>query len=600
MNFTSDDFRNIDLNEAIDDFNILECEELSSLFFMKSREITDEDDIIKKNIFTFLGDITSMYLHPDSKTEPFRPLFTSRDKRSAKIDDFTSDQLKIMSEIIDELSNSDLKARFADVIWIINKEYRFVEIAIDSYLSSSNILINKGKHHQAIVRLERAINLATSLGKQNKNFDKVKLFIEDIIDKYNSDGNNERFIYGLIKILFDKKTGDPTKYAQIIEKIAEKTEEKGDLFSARDHWELAANWYLYMNDNDNQRKALLNAAKTLVKQADSAVSKMNASTHLSQAIEAYRRIGNCKDIVEELHQKLLMIEKESLNEMQKFSTKVDFSKEAKFAIEQVKGRNQNDAIFQLALLLSTSKIEDLEKEVKESINTSPLLHIIGAMKVDESGKVVGRKPSLLSKDPNESEEAMNAEMFNHAEFNYFYNVKGIIEPARQQIMSEHHLRLQDLSFIVSNNPFIPEGREFIYAKGLHAGFEGDFLISTHLLIPQVENSIRYILSQQGIITSGISSDGIQDEKSLNTILSHEKTKEIFGKDLLFDLKGLLVERYGSNIRNLMAHGLMHYHFFYSHNIIFFWGLILRICCWPILIKRNYNKINASQNNENAC
>jgi hypothetical protein len=92
---------------------------------------------------------------------------------------------------------------------------------------------------------------------------------------------------------------------------------------------------------------------------------------------------------------------------------------------------------------------------------------------------------------------------------------------------------------------------------------GDFLVSTHLLIPQLENSIRYILSNQGEIVSNLGDDRTQDEKNLNSILFSPKLIEILGEDITFDLQGLLVERFGSNIRNDTAHGLINIYSFSS-------------------------------------
>jgi len=61
-------------------------------------------------------------------------------------------------------------------------------------------------------------------------------------------------------------------------------------------------------------------------------------------------------------------------------------------------------------------------------------------------------------------------------------------------------------------------------------------------------------------------------------------KEILGEDITFDLQGLLVEPAGSNIRNLMAHGLIAHDQFFSEPIVYLWWLTLRLCCLPMLMK----------------
>jgi hypothetical protein len=60
---------------------------------------------------------------------------------------------------------------------------------------------------------------------------------------------------------------------------------------------------------------------------------------------------------------------------------------------------------------------------------------------------------------------------------------------------------RDWDPLVTDNPFIPPGRERIFAEGLHAGLMGNLLVAVHLLVPQFENSIREILTRAGAITS---------------------------------------------------------------------------------------------------
>lgn len=74
-----------------------------------------------------------------------------------------------------------------------------------------------------------------------------------------------------------------------------------------------------------------------------------------------------------------------------------------------------------------------------------------------------------------------------------------IAPARDAIIEEHTIRRSDLLFLVLNNSLIPQGHEGIVLRGIQAGFHGDWLIAMHLLIPQLEASIREVLQQLGAI-----------------------------------------------------------------------------------------------------
>ncbi len=67
------------------------------------------------------------------------------------------------------------------------------------------------------------------------------------------------------------------------------------------------------------------------------------------------------------------------------------------------------------------------------------------------------------------------------------------------------------------------------------------------------------------------------EKDINDLLWDEATERIFGKDILFDLRGILIERFGANLRNESAHGLMHEAAFYRAESIYLWWLVIRMC-----------------------
>lgn len=164
---------------------------------------------------------------------------------------------------------------------------------------------------------------------------------------------------------------------------------------------------------------------------------------------------------------------------------------------------------------------------------------------------------------------------------------------------DHNVRIDDFLGIVFNSPFVPPGREYIYAQGLHAGLTGDFLVAANLLIPQIENSIRYLLIKQDVITSGLDAQGIQDERSLNTTLYLPETINILTEDITFDLQGLLVERSGSNLRNRMAHGLIDQNGFFQPEVVYLWWLTLRLCCLPIVAQNHDSQAASSATSEGS-
>ena len=263
--------------------------------------------------------------------------------------------------------------------------------------------------------------------------------------------------------------------------------------------------------------------------------------------------------------------------MKEISVEIPVGEIVQDAIRKVSGMELFDAIFTLGLILSSPDVDELKKQAKEQAEMHPLSHLVMRTAINQDGKVVERKSSIFSDDPDEADLALLGEMFGLARIHQKVNAQGVIEPARRQILKEHNVTRGDFDEISRHNPFVPEGCERFFSEGLLAGFTGNYVVATHLLIPQLENSIRYVLNDHGVTTSGLDDQGVQEEYDLNKLVRLPQFKKIFSENLAFDLRGLLVERAGSNLRNRFAHGLMSYDEFSTYETIYLWWLILRLC-----------------------
>lgn len=121
-----------------------------------------------------------------------------------------------------------------------------------------------------------------------------------------------------------------------------------------------------------------------------------------------------------------------------------------------------------------------------------------------------------------------------------------------------------------NSKFVPQDRIHLFVQGLWAGFYGDFALSSQILLPQMENSFRYIAQQHGILTTQLTKD-IQNENTMGGVL--EKIKPITNTNVWTELNHFLVE--GVNFRNEAMHGLLS-HRQLQHNGIYLWWLCLKI------------------------
>jgi hypothetical protein len=102
---------------------------------------------------------------------------------------------------------------------------------------------------------------------------------------------------------------------------------------------------------------------------------------------------------------------------------------------------------------------------------------------------------------------------------------------------------------------VPIGRVDLFRQGLEAFESGDYVKCIHVLIPQVENSLREILSVLGISTTKTDEDGGYELKNINDVLHDAIVQASIEEDLWYFLKALYSDKRGMNIRNLVAHGI---------------------------------------------
>jgi hypothetical protein len=558
------------------------CDNYCKLLFDKAQMFEQDNDERCANLLFMLANITSMYLKPDDISHPLASAWHSGDTRSANLGDIDDRELDFLEEIVSKLHDAELQARIADILWIKRQEYRWAQIAIRAYLESVRYLESLSGDAIFLNRLHRACAIAIQLGKKNSEISDVMAYIETLISKYTI--ADSKFLHAsLMQLLLRYRLGEPACFIPLSKQAAELAEKESDWHRARVYWELCALWSKRAVDLSTEKFARLRSAESIVQQAENAIRRVpqsyaSAAAILREAIEAFRLIGNQKDRIVELHHKLLNYEQMSLREFGEFHSELDFTLIAQQARDQVKGLPLADALVNLAKITTLHSIVDMRSQVEEIMAQMPLISLFSSNVYNADGKLVGKRPSYRADEPEHYEKAIRFEMIRYCAQLQSSAAIAIIEPARQQILSENasttaHIFVSTLS----DNVFVPVERIQIYANGLLDGLRGDFSTAIHLLIPQLENSFRHILRQQGVIVSSLDQAGIQDEFDLNTVLAMTELKQILGDDLIFDLRALLTEKIGTNLRNLMAHGLLDFPTAFAPPCCYAWWLTWSLC-----------------------
>ena len=517
------------------------------------------------------------------------PFFSGSAGRSPLPQDLSEQHVEALYQFLGEVDDPELKARLADSIWLKKQKHKFesAKIAVPEYMKTIESLKSTSEP-DAIKRLCRVVSLAHEMGRGGAQQQQETL---DYVEAYamgTSDDLAYGFHYRLFKILCDRKYGDLQKLAIKCKDIAKHHESINSYHLMRSFLNLYHEFIKNSGaDSSVLQSVKIEEAESYVSEAKNADSAMKKTFFLELAIKAFRNIPNSSERVDELHARFIVEQQKVPDEMITFTTReIDITQIVNESESFVSGHSLFDALVKLSFILNIPNEATSRAKTLTSIQKNPIPHLGAKRFTNEKGKTTGKVAPIDFNSLSVNDDIVTAEMFHQMSIKFNLDVESKIIPALDKINSEHSITLDALIGLLINNPFVPQGRELLYARGLIAGFKKDFVSSSLYLVPQIENSIRNILEDNGcVITSKISSSGVQKEKDLNELLIDDNVIKIFGEDVIFVLRAVMTEGYGGNIRNLLAHGLLNFEQLQSSQSVFCWCLVLRLVMTPFLNSR---------------
>jgi hypothetical protein len=469
-------------------------------------------------------------------------------------------------------------------------------LAVRSYLESARKLEDaEGGGLGNADRLRRARDLAASLGHgQRELYEEVLRQVGEAVDRVDESDVDFRVVR-LLEILARSNPKDLSALVQASGRLAAKAEELARWPAERRLRELEAEFHEAVGQPENAQAARATAAETHVKEAEDSLARtgggyLAAAHHLKRAAEALRRIGGMGERADELHKRLLDYGRRGMAEMETHSAGTDLTDCARQAETHVAGKELPDALLALASVVLPTEVDALRQTVENQFKQFIGMSLMPIQMVNERGMTIGVTPSTAPEGMSGEELRVLAEMYSQVcHVHYPVSVQGVIEPAKRVILREHRVTPDAFFDFVAHNPIVPRGRELLFARGLSAWMYGDMLVATHLLVPQLENSLRLLLERAGARTTTLGPGGLQQDRTLGSVLAASELEKVFGQNVLFDLRCLLIERFGANLRNLVSHGLADYTSVYSAPASYLCWLVLHLCAVPILLRAKEEK-----------
>jgi hypothetical protein len=579
-----------DQREALSDW-------ASSLPQLVSRETffqllwTDQDSDLRAEL-QLLAKVMLLNFHPN-ELHPFGIPELAAGTLDLIDGRIASDDATRLKGIAGAIEHAQLQARIYDVLWVFPSDTRKDHVsagkAIDAYLNVFVQTDSVERWTQPVDALTRALRLAQSMGKGNPRIAEVLDIIERRVIEV--DGSDQ-YLYSarLIPLLLETKRGDPRDWAALMHKVvAHSADAQEASLRLMEQWELIERCYRAARDPAAAEQAKLQRAEALVAIAERRalipnIEKFGIARLFEQAIHIAREVPNQEERIKEWRAKHLEYQAQGARQMIPIEIPIDaeqpdFQAARSHAIAAVKGKSFLGALLTLAELARSPKVDVLYEQAKEREDTYVFAKLFPMMPVDARGR-------RLAQPATGTEAARWADVYQTQTLHRDLHVSLYIEPAREQLVFEHAFSLHDLEPLVRDNPLVAPGHGYAVLRGLFDGLTGDFLSASHLLVPQLEAMLRQALRLQGELTSSLPPSGVQDEMTLNRMLEEPSLtaplEGLLGRDTVFDLRGLLIERFGANFRNNLSHGLFSDSAFNSPTAVYLWHLALNIFSRPLL------------------
>lgn len=461
-----------------------------------------------------------------------------------------------------------IRARVADFLWTTIKDPKAGKIAIQSYLEIYVSLWDEDHWSDCIDAIYRAVNIAACFGKNGKEYKDCIKAVKEGLDR--TKGKDRLYLStSLLEILSEQKckiNDDMLQYARNAIEAAKadqnlnKAQAVLDVLTKLD----SSNKFLYYEEAGDITQSLA---------FEPAIRRVHI---LTQALQYYQKAGadekkvQCRKQIEEAQSHVL-------EEMQVIKTDpIDISSTVKEVQASIKeAANLQQAIIVFGDLVHIYSKKELLKHVQDGgIFTS----LFPSAKIDHKGRQVFSLPSLpLDGEIDLNDERVQLHMWDKARALQELNADIVLKYAYSELNKQFQYDEEDLSFLVNDNAAIPEGREKIIRKGLFLGLKGDLYAALHILLPQMENIIRYFVEVCGGKTYYIKQDGNVEDYVLGPLLDSSELNDCYDDNILFCLKGLLDKKEGSNLRNAIAHGFMEP----GNSLIglYFLGFIIKFLSW---------------------
>ncbi|AXS03443.1 TPA: DUF4209 domain-containing protein [Klebsiella pneumoniae] len=585
----ADDFAVFNFDSLLPESASCDYHELNNQLEASARS----SDETQKSVYELFKAICSFHFRADDPVQPWGPVWSGPNGRSYIPSDFRGEQNDILSNVVIKIENRLLRARVADIIWTNDKRKKdAATIAINTYCelidTYSNRSLQEGNYntfnHMGKLEqfLRRVFDIASLTQKKN-SFPKNIQSAFDVVYAKALELKLYIVFERVARLGANKKIIDWSVVAKDAKRLASKTDANTNPDVVKKVLYLAASAFEKNGDNDSKRECQENAVEQTLKMREH-VSQASAKAYwTSIAIGELRSVGGHKERIAALIAELRDFQMSSRDEFATFTIPIDADKEREETSKIYSELSLSACLHEFALAPYIISKSDLRHHADTVRKESFFSNFMGGVHTDIEGKVYAKTPAV-SVDGNPSDEWYKSRHIRTLDLFYHHFASGFVDPVRYCLSTRFSIEERHFESISALSSFVPGGHEHIFSLGFSRFFQGDYASASYLLIPQLENSIRFYMHTLNRETSKLDNELLQEDRSLSGMLEslRPELEQVFGGDLINIIDLLFNYKPGPSLRHEIAHGKLSAGGCFSASAIYACWLIYRLVCWPLL------------------
>lgn len=219
----------------------------------------------------------------------------------------------------------------------------------------------------------------------------------------------------------------------------------------------------------------------------------------------------------------------------------------KFLAESLKG-SKEEVLLRYIIHYIPIKEQEIQRH-QERVKEDPFLDMVSTVNIDASGNVLNK----IGAGKNAQEQKLHHSIYESISVSGF-----LMRILMEEIIDKKQLKVEDLMSLFEGCPLVNDNTRALLRRGMEAYLAGDDIACCHILVPQFEAMMRFLVAINGGEVLRQAKDPAEGNEyySLESLLDSPTAKAVLPEDVLLYFKVLFVSQAGWNVRNSISHGLM--------------------------------------------